>query len=153
MLRKIALMVFAGFGVASCGSSIQTADFSPSESRPDYKTVVARQLEFDEKNSALTKLGKDNNRKRQGTEMEPVFANPDKLDGIEISDARPVRHPKKGWTWQTCLRVYQQGWPVDYTVFIIDQFIVDARTSVAIDECAEQRFEPLRWSPHKKYIH
>lgn len=71
-----------------------------------------------------------------------LLGNPRQLGAVEISGARRVLH-LTGWAWLVCVKVDAGGRPLTYGVFVRNGAIVDTRSNVSIDRCAEQAYQPL----------
>jgi hypothetical protein len=122
--------------LSGCGSVINAAPL-PSDNLPAYKQIIRAALQ-----AALKPDEKPG-------EPSPAFEFPKRIKVIsgiyapyEISSPRQM-NIVGGWMWRVCLKGNNKGNVIYLSVFIKDDYIADLRTSVAIDGCGNESYEPL----------
>jgi hypothetical protein len=120
-----------------CGSASAQSGGPPQGPTPKYKAIVSKSLRAKEKDNLET--GADYFKGRGG-----IFSATARLDHAEIADTiRMVQTNYYGWAWQTCIRLNVNGFPLTYAVFIAEGRVVDARSAIAIDNCAGVKYGAL----------
>src|SRR5262249_37612113 len=126
ILRRASMFLVvraAGIGLAAMLCGCSTTFFSapdrpvPLEAEPaDYQNVVARNLASLKERAAT--------------------------GSFEISPPRKTRLAQPG-DWVVCVRTTIKERPAYFAVFIDDGKVLERRVAVQIDECAQQRYQPL----------
>jgi hypothetical protein len=133
LLGIIALVGCSGDKVALIGSAQPKVE-------PDYRRIISQQFLLDHHPDNFDlKAGK-------------VFVDRSNLGALEISGPRWVQHyTAVARVELICLRAHPAGRPpTDISIFIDDGKVVDARTSVIIDDCVRQSFQPFTPGPPSK---
>lgn len=147
MNLKIIRIAFFLVSAAGCSSIAAPDSASNSGLVPDYRRIVLRDLQAGRGQSA-PKEASDDKAATPGKPNRSVFLNVERLGRVEISEVSQVLHSTRGWVWLTCIRSYPDGRPsTDYAIFISNNKIVDARTSVITDNCSTQKYELLTVIP------
>ena len=72
--------------------------------------------------------------------------NRDSMGSIEISPLRASRLAQPG-DWMVCARTTVEDRPTYLALFIRENKVIESRLAVLLDECAQQRFQPLPTPP------
>jgi hypothetical protein len=141
------ILALVGGGLAGCSNLQAINDSAPYELEPDYHRIISQNLELGRRSKAMKTFTPCNAPDADSAECS-IFVDPEKLNRIEISGIRRVKHDTKGWAWLTCLRAHPERRPpvdftIEYAIFIANKHIVDTRMSVGIDNCTKQVYEPL----------
>jgi len=133
-VRALCLALF--LVLAECSSRfVDGPGAPPDDPLPDYRGIIADSL-------------------RPTTTKRPKLSiNLPQIGSVEISGLRRVFN-FTGWSWLACLKADGHGHPFYLAVFIKESVIVDSRSSVTIDKCDEQSYEPLDLrTPYPNVVH
>jgi hypothetical protein len=145
---RITVLVPLVIGLVACGIFSRPEPTVHSAIGPAFNELIIQQLQFDYETKVSGKSVVDNN-VVDTSKKQNFFAYPEQFGSIEISSSRSVWHNTDGLTWAVCLRANPEGQqPRYYSIFIINQSIVDVRTAVLTDNCSAQTYKPLGWIPH-----
>ena len=118
---------------AGCGE-LPRQIIQPNDRPPEYKKIIRTALYFKSKASASAAVAGDE-RILQISNLYPPF---------ETSNVVRQELVAAGWAWQVCLKgINKNGRPIYLAVFIKDNYIVDLRTSIVVDKCESETYEPL----------
>jgi hypothetical protein len=131
LTRSIASQFLIVLFLGGCSAVIDQAP-QPSENPPPYKQLIRAALVSDAKPDASNVSGL----------FPPITQIKNAYSFYEVSQPRQV-NIVGGWTWQVCLKGNNKDGVVYVAVFIKDGSIVQVRTSVAIDKCGQEIYEPL----------
>ena len=107
---------------------------------PAYRKIIADSLAANPEHSEVLDSALPFRRREYSTTR--IFLNPRFLLPFEISGIRWI-HAQIGWAWLACLKANYRNRPVYYAIFIQQEYVVDARSGVAIDQCRNQNFTPF----------
>jgi hypothetical protein len=127
--------------LAAC-SAANSPLLPPIQRPPDYKLIIGLALRDGPK--------RDGGRTNSVGLLTENMKLPSSYAPFEISQARQVQFYAK-WVWQVCLKGNRQGNAIYIAVFISGTDIIDARTSVVVDECERQSYEPFPQSENNTH--
>jgi hypothetical protein len=118
---RVIVLVF-GLGCVGGCVGVITPDQTkpPSGNTPSYKKIIGE---------ALTK--------------GPIIIKPEQFAPYEISTSARQVDALQGWSWLVCLKGIRSGLPIYFAMFIQNDHVVNVRTSVRIDDCGHQPYEPF----------
>jgi hypothetical protein len=148
--------------IGGCGTANEPAPLPPLENPPNYRQIVRSILQPDTKPEKKNKKKPDKkpDTKSAAPRDKKADAKPDdkiveraensnritkivnRYAWYEISKPRQV-NVVAGWAWQVCLKGKKNNAPIYMALFIQNHYIVDVRSSLAIDRCESEIYEPL----------
>ena len=136
---SLLLLFILSTNVIGCSNPMNSysSNFGPM---PDYRQIVLRDLQGRDQGAGKATADNQATLPARGS----VFVNRSSLGRVEISGATKVLHNTRGPVWLACIRSFPVGRPsTDYAIFLKDNGIVDARTSLSLDNCASRQYSLL----------
>jgi hypothetical protein len=138
MTEKLILLLIGSIVLIGCSDDKAALNrLAQPKVELDYRRIISQQFLLDH--------GTD----RFDQDAGKVFVNRSNLGALEISGLRWVQHnTATARVGLVCLRAHPAGLPsIDLSIFIDGGKIVDARTSIIIDDCDRQSYQPFTPGP------